>query len=68
MNFQSKQWKDDALGKTFIPESLEAALVSETAKRLGELLDIKGKETTVEEIVTVALFDAQEIYFNRMNS
>ncbi|MDB5344233.1 MAG: hypothetical protein JWP89_2610 [Schlesneria sp.] len=68
MNFQSEEWKDEALGKTFIPESPEAALVAETVKRLGELLDIKGKETTVERIVAVAMFDAQEIYFNRVNS
>ncbi len=68
MNFQSEEWKDEALGKTFIPQSPEAALVAETVKRLRELLDIEGKETTVQEIVSVALFDAQETYFSRINS
>ena len=68
MNFHSTNWKSEASSKTFVPESAEAGLVAETVKRIGELLEISGKEQTLTEIVTVALYEAQEMIVNRLDS
>lgn len=68
MDFTSREWKDECLSKSFVPESAEAGLVQETVRRIGEILDISSNSQTLTEIVTVALFDAQDMIINRMDS
>lgn len=68
MDFTSREWKDECQSKSFVPESAEAGLVQETVRRIGEILDISSNSQTLTEIVTVALFDAQDMIINRMDS
>lgn len=67
MNFNSQDWKDEVIGKTFVPGSLDALMVEETLKRIGQVVDITGKEQVLSGIINVALFDAMEVQFDRMN-
>lgn len=67
MNFQSQAWKDEVLGKTFAPGSLEARLVKDTLQRLGQVVDVARNEQVLCEIISVSLFDAQAALFDRFN-
>ena len=67
MDFNNPDWKSEALGKKFIPGSLDAKLVEDTLERIGQVVDIKGKEKVLSQIINVALFDAMELMFDRFN-
>lgn len=67
MNFQSENWKTEAHAKTFVSKSLEDSLVKETVRRIGMLIDIHGKGRTLTEIISIAVFDAQELQCKRAN-
>lgn len=68
MDFNSQEWKDECRSKSFVPASVEAGLVEETVRRISEILDTSANSQTLTEIITVALFDAQDMIINRMDS
>lgn len=67
MNFNSRKWKDEVLGKTFVPEAEEMAVVDTAMERIGQLLGVTGKEETLREIVMVAVYDSYEITAKRVS-
>jgi hypothetical protein len=65
MDNQNKKWNPENPGSTFIPGCPEEVLVAATVKRIGQLVDISGKEETLSQIITISFLEAQEIQVNR---
>ena len=66
MDSQSRAWKDEVLGSTFVPGSAEDNLVRETVNRITVHLNVRDVDHGLTDIVTVALFNAQKLLHDRI--
>lgn len=67
MDFDSKAWHTEALYKTPDPDTPEHGLSRLVVDRISQLLGpIADKESTLRDIVNVAIWDAQELIVNRI--
>jgi hypothetical protein len=66
MESQSVDRKDQVVSSTFVPGSPEDNLVRETVNRIAVHLNVRDVDHELKDIVTVAIFNAQQILRDRV--
>ena len=65
MESQSVDRKDQVVSSTFVTGSPEDSLVRETVSRIAVHLNVRDVDHELKDIVTIALFNAQQILRDR---